>query len=120
MTRKHNFGAGPGILPESALQKAAADVLNFNNSGMGVLEISHRSKDFEAVLQNAKSLVKELLNVPETHEVLFVQGGASIPVAMSIPLVIFALAIGLIGLMPSLMNWLTEPAAQALLVMFGK
>ena len=56
MTRKHNFGAGPGILPESALQKAAADILNFNNSGMGVLEISHRSKDFEAVLQKAKSL----------------------------------------------------------------
>ena len=54
MNRKHNFGAGPGILPESALQKAAADILNFNNSGMGVLEISHRSKDFEAVLQKAK------------------------------------------------------------------
>ena len=77
MNRKHNFGAGPGILPESALQKAAADILNFNNSGMGVLEISHRSKDFEAVLQKAKSLVKELLNVPDTHEVLFLQGGAN-------------------------------------------
>ena len=82
MTRKHNFGAGPGILPESALQKAAADILNFNNSGMGVLEISHRSKDFEAVLQKAKSLVKELLKVPDTHEVLFVQGGASTQFAM--------------------------------------
>lgn len=82
MNRKHNFGAGPGILPESALQKAAADILNFNNSGMGVLEISHRSKDFEAVLQKAKSLVKELLKVPDTHEVLFVQGGASTQFAM--------------------------------------
>ncbi|MEO8086265.1 MAG: 3-phosphoserine/phosphohydroxythreonine transaminase [Bacteroidota bacterium] len=82
MNRKHNFGAGPGILPESALQKAAADILNFNNSGMGVLEISHRSKDFEAVLQKAKSLVKELLNVPDTHEVLFLQGGASTQFAM--------------------------------------
>lgn len=82
MTRKHNFGAGPGILPESALQKAAADILNFNNSGMGVLEISHRSKDFEAVLQKAKTLVKELLKVPDTHEVLFVQGGASTQFAM--------------------------------------
>jgi phosphoserine aminotransferase len=82
MIRKHNFGAGPGILPEAALQKAAADILNFNNSGMGVLEISHRSKDFEAVLQKTKSLVKELLNVPDTHEVLFLQGGASTQFAM--------------------------------------
>ena len=82
MNRKHNFGAGPGILPEQALQKAAADILNFNNSGMGVLEISHRSKDFEAVLQKAKSLVKELLHVPDTHEVLFLQGGASTQFAM--------------------------------------
>lgn len=80
--RKHNFGAGPGILPESALKKAAADILDFNGSGMGVLEISHRGKDFEAVLAKAKSLVKELLNVPDTYEVLFLQGGASTQFAM--------------------------------------
>ena len=80
--RKHNFGAGPGILPEIALKKAAEDILDFNGSGMGVLEISHRSKDFEAVLSKAKSLVKELLNVPDTHEVLFLQGGASTQFAM--------------------------------------
>lgn len=80
--RKHNFGAGPGILPEEALKKSAAAVLDFNGIGMGVLEISHRSKDFEAVLSKAKSLVKELLNVPDTHEVLFLQGGASTQFAM--------------------------------------
>src|SRR5689334_18627093 len=80
--RKHNFGAGPGILPESALKKSAEAILDFNGIGMGVLEISHRSKDFEAVLQNAKSLVKELLNVPDTHDVLFLQGGASTQFAM--------------------------------------
>ena len=80
--RKHNFGAGPGILPESALKKSAEAILDFNGSGMGVMEISHRSKDFEAVLAKTKSLVKELLNVPDTHEVLFVQGGASTQFAM--------------------------------------
>lgn len=80
--RKHNFGAGPGILPEIALKKSAEAIIDFNGSGMGVLEISHRSKDFEAVLLKAKSLVKELLNVPDTHEVLFLQGGASTQFAM--------------------------------------
>lgn len=80
--RKHNFGAGPGILPESALKKSMEAILDFNGSGMGVMEISHRSKDFEAVLQNAKRLVKELLHVPDTHEVLFLQGGASTQFAM--------------------------------------
>lgn len=80
--RKHNFGAGPGILPEIALKKTTEAILDFNGIGMGVMEISHRSKDFEAVLQKAKSLVKELLNVPDTYEVLFLQGGASTQFAM--------------------------------------
>lgn len=80
--RKHNFGAGPGILPEIALKKTQEALIDFNGIGMGVMEISHRSKDFEAVLQKAKSLVKELLGVPETHEVLFLQGGASTQFAM--------------------------------------
>ncbi|MGB3005313.1 MAG: 3-phosphoserine/phosphohydroxythreonine transaminase [Chitinophagaceae bacterium] len=80
--KKHNFGAGPGILPEYAVKKTADAVLNFNNIGLSVMEISHRSKDFEPVLANAKSLVKELLNVPDTHEVLFLQGGASTQFAM--------------------------------------
>lgn len=80
--RKHNFGAGPGILPEIALKKSIEAILDFNGIGMGVMEISHRSKDFEAVLQKAKALVKELLGVPDSHEVLFLQGGASTQFAM--------------------------------------
>lgn len=80
--RKHNFGAGPGILPESALQKSAAAALELNNIGMSILEISHRSKDFEAILQNTKSLVKELLGVPDNYSILFLQGGASTQFAM--------------------------------------
>jgi len=60
--KKHNFGAGPGILPEQALKQSAEAILDFNGIGMSLLEISHRSKEFEAVLAKAKSLVKELLN----------------------------------------------------------
>jgi phosphoserine aminotransferase len=80
--RKHNLGAGPGVLPESALQKSAAAALDFNNIGMSILEISHRSKDFEQVLENTTALVKELLGVPENYSILFLQGGASTQFAM--------------------------------------
>jgi len=80
--RKHNLGAGPGVLPESALQKSAAAALDFNNLGMSILEISHRSKDFEAVLENTTTLVKELLGVPDNYSILFLQGGASTQFAM--------------------------------------
>lgn len=80
--RCHNFGAGPGILPQEALEKSAAAVLEFNNSGMSILEISHRSKDFENVLQRTKSLVRDLLGVPENYSILFLQGGASMQFAM--------------------------------------
>jgi phosphoserine aminotransferase len=80
--RKHNFGAGPGVLPESALKESAAAALDFNGLGMSLLEMSHRSKDFEAVLANAKSLVKELLGVPDNYSILFLQGGASTQFAM--------------------------------------
>jgi phosphoserine aminotransferase len=80
--RKHNFGAGPGILPESALKKSAAAVIDFNGIGMSLLEISHRSKDFDAVMVKVKSLVKELLGVPDNYSILFLQGGASTQFAM--------------------------------------
>jgi phosphoserine aminotransferase len=82
MTRKHNFGAGPGILPQSALSQAAQAVLDFNGSGMSILEISHRSKDFDAVMEKTKSLVKELLGVPDGYSTLFLQGGASTQFSM--------------------------------------
>ena len=80
--RCHNFGAGPGILPMEALEKSAAAVMEFNNSGMSILEMSHRSKDFEIVLQKTKALVKELLGVPDNYSILFLQGGASTQFAM--------------------------------------
>lgn len=79
---KHNFGAGPGILPHEVLKQAAEAVLDFNGTGLSILEVSHRSPEFEAVLNEAVSLVKELLHVPEGYSVLFLQGGASLQFAM--------------------------------------
>jgi len=75
--KKHNFSAGPCILPQEVLQQASQAVINFNNSNLSLIEISHRSKDFIAVMDNAIALVKELLNLPEGYSVLFLQGGAS-------------------------------------------
>lgn len=80
--QKHNFGAGPGILPQPVLKKAARGILNFNHSGLSILEISHRSHGFIEVLESAKALVKELLNVPDGYSILFLSGGASTQFAM--------------------------------------
>jgi phosphoserine aminotransferase len=77
MSKVHNYSAGPCILPQEVFEEASKAVLNFNNLGLSILEISHRSKDFVAVMEEARSLVKELLNVPEGYTVLFLQGGAS-------------------------------------------
>lgn len=79
---KHNFGAGPGILPHEVIKQAAEGVLNLNGIGLSILEISHRSAEFEAILNEAVSLVKELFNVPAGYSVLFLQGGASTQFAM--------------------------------------
>lgn len=79
----HNFSAGPCILPQSVMKKAAEAAVNYNNTGLSILEMSHRSKEFVAVMDNAIALVKELLNVPEGYEVLFLQGGASLQFYMS-------------------------------------
>ncbi|PAW94064.1 phosphoserine transaminase [Mucilaginibacter sp. MD40] len=80
---KYNFGAGPGILPQEVFKQAAAAVLDFNGTGLSLLEISHRSPEFEEVLNEAVALVKELFNVPEGYSVLFLQGGASTQFAMA-------------------------------------
>jgi len=79
---KHNFGAGPGILPHEVLKQAAAAVVDFGGIGLSILEISHRSPEFEAVLDDAVKLVKELFEVPEGYSVLFLQGGASTEFAL--------------------------------------
>jgi len=79
---KHNFGAGPCILPASVLEQAAEAVKNWDNSGLSILEVSHRSPKFEEVVVKTEALVRELLEVPEDYAVLFLQGGASTQFSM--------------------------------------
>lgn len=78
----HNFGAGPCILPQEVFKQASQAVLNFNNTGLSILEISHRAPEFVAVMDEAIKLVKELLNVPAGYSVIFLQGGASLQFTM--------------------------------------
>ena len=75
--KKHNFSAGPSILPDVAYQNAAKAILDFNGTGLSILSISHRTKDFEDVLNSAQALMRELLNIPENYHIYFVGGGAS-------------------------------------------
>ena len=75
--KKHNFYAGPSILPECTKEKTAEAAINFAGTGLSVMEVSHRSKEFVAVMDEAQALVKELLQVPDGYSVLFLQGGAS-------------------------------------------
>lgn len=78
MKQAHNFNAGPCVLPKPAIEAAIAALQDFKGTGMSVIEVSHRSKEWEAVMEECRSLWKELLNIPETHEVVFLGGGASL------------------------------------------
>jgi len=80
--KKYNFGAGPGILPESVFEQAAQAVKDFNGKGLSLLEISHRSADFEAVMEESRQLVKRIFNLNDGYQVLFLQGGASMQFCM--------------------------------------
>lgn len=80
--KKHNFSAGPSILPQYTFEETAKAVLNFNNMGLSIMEISHRSKDFEVVVNEAVTLFKELLSIPEGYSVIFLGGGASMQFCM--------------------------------------
>ncbi|MEN8221717.1 MAG: 3-phosphoserine/phosphohydroxythreonine transaminase [Acidobacteriota bacterium] len=75
--KKHNFYAGPAILPAEVLEKAKAELTDLNGIGLSVMEISHRSKDFDAIITTAEENFKKLLNIPDNYHVLFLQGGAS-------------------------------------------
>ncbi len=78
MNKVHNYSAGPCILPQEVMKEAAASILNFNDLNLSLIEISHRSKDFIDVMEEARNLVKETLEVPDGYQVLFLQGGASL------------------------------------------
>jgi phosphoserine aminotransferase len=80
--KKHNFNAGPSVLPRIAIENSAKAILDLNGSGLSLLEISHRSKDFQAIIDETVSLFKELLNIPSGYHVLFLGGGASLQFCM--------------------------------------
>ena len=85
MSRVYNFSAGPSMLPEEVLKKAASEMLDYEGSGQSVMEMSHRSKVYDNIIKTAERLLRELMNIPDNYKVLFLQGGASTQFA-AIPL----------------------------------
>ena len=85
MARVYNFSGGPSMLPESVLKTAAAEMLDYKGTGESVMEMSHRSKEYGAIITEAESLLREIMNIPDNYKVLFLQGGASTQFA-AIPL----------------------------------
>ncbi len=88
MERVYNFSAGPSMLPLPVLEKAQKELVSYGTSGMSVMEMSHRSKDFEEIIEGAEKLLRELMNIPDNYKVLFLQGGGSTQFAM-IPMNLF-------------------------------
>ena len=88
MARVYNFSAGPAVLPEEVLKEAAEEMLDYRGTGMSVMEMSHRSPAFEQIIQSAEQDLRELMNIPDDYQVLFLQGGASTQFAM-IPMNLF-------------------------------
>jgi len=82
MARVYNFSAGPAVLPEEVLQEAAAEMLDYQGTGMSVMEMSHRSKPYQKIIDEAEADLRELMNIPDNYKVLFLQGGASQQFAM--------------------------------------
>ena len=81
--KKHNFSAGPSILPENVIKQAAQTVIELDDIGLSILEISHRSNYFLDIITEAQNLIKELLGISDDYEILFLQGGASLQFHMS-------------------------------------
>ena len=88
MSRVYNFSAGPSMLPEAVLKKAADEMLDYQGSGQSVMEMSHRSKVYSSIVADAEALLREIMNIPDNYKVLFLQGGASSQFAM-VPLNLF-------------------------------
>ncbi|MBQ8719692.1 MAG: 3-phosphoserine/phosphohydroxythreonine transaminase [Clostridia bacterium] len=82
MARVFNFSAGPSMLPEEVLKTAAAEMLEYGNSGQSVMEMSHRSKDYQAIIDEAEANLREIMQIPDNYKVLFLQGGASTQFSM--------------------------------------
>ena len=77
MSRVYNFSAGPAVLPEAVLQEAVAEMMDYRGTGMSVMEMSHRSKAYQTIIDEAEADLRKLMNIPDNYKVLFLQGGAS-------------------------------------------
>ncbi|MBR5021022.1 MAG: aminotransferase class V-fold PLP-dependent enzyme, partial [Oscillospiraceae bacterium] len=82
MSRVYNFSAGPAVLPEEVLREVAAEMLDYQGTGMSVMEMSHRSKAYQRIIDEAEADLRELMNIPDNYKVLFLQGGAHQQFAM--------------------------------------
>ena len=82
MSRVYNFSAGPAVLPEEVLKEAQAEMLDYRGTGMSVMEMSHRSKAFDEIIDQAEADLRTLMQIPDNYKVLFMQGGASLQFAM--------------------------------------
>lgn len=82
MSRVYNFSAGPAVLPEEVLREAADEMMDYQGSGMSVMEMSHRSKTYDKIIKDAEADLRDLMNIPDNYKVLFLQGGASQQFAM--------------------------------------
>ena len=82
MARVYNFSAGPAVLPEEVLREAAEEMMDYRGTGMSVMEMSHRSKAYQAIIDEAEADLRELIGIPDNYKVLFLQGGASQQFAM--------------------------------------
>ena len=82
MSRVYNFSAGPAVLPEPVLKEVAAEMMDYQGSGMSVMEMSHRSPEFQKIIDDAEQDLRDLMNIPDNYKVLFLQGGASQQFAM--------------------------------------
>jgi phosphoserine aminotransferase len=91
MARVYNFSAGPSMLPEPVLRQAAAEMLDYQGTGQSVMEMSHRSPEYQAIIEGAEATLREIMNIPANYKVLFLQGGASSQFAM-VPLNLFGIA----------------------------
>ena len=80
--RVYNFSAGPAMMPVEVLEEVAAEVLNYQGSGMSVMEMSHRSKVFQKIVDEAEADLRELMQIPDNYKVLFIQGGATLQFSM--------------------------------------
>lgn len=80
--RVYNFSAGPSMLPKEVLEQAAKEMLNYGGSGQSVMEMSHRSKEFDGIIKAAEQNLRQLMNIPQNYKVLFIQGGGTLQFAM--------------------------------------